>query len=563
KVIIQKYIMSNNRTRTAIVNTEEVFNKIDFQKYDDLTVIVDFDCPFATNILQEKDSEIKKFRSIYTWFIISQTPTTKETIKSFFAPLNLRLDSTITFATLNEDKYELFEVYKLGLEVPIQVNQIGVFEGEDITFFNKNLSFYDKRRDMRGVLVRTGSAVKYPVENETAFIAAIRAEPRQFQKYFFFIFLVFQDVHKFDYNVTLRHEWFGNTTYGIDGGISKLLYENVVDIGTSGGYMSVPRVKYHEIISPDYMYRTGFLFLNPGKTKPGTEVLKPFSINTWYAFVFTTIIIGFAIFVIYWIEYTITQTRIKYSFCTSILIAISIIAQQGSAIVPYRFSGRIIYLSLLIMSMMAYNYYTSSLVSSLLSGVPEVISTIKELYESNLKVSLELTPTIMAYLIQQRGNRYVSLLNKTKLYENGVANTMSAAEGLEKIKKGNFAFHAELATAYAYLSNAEQEVICDLADIPFIQDLRTGLVLQKRSQYKELFLITLLKMQSGGINKRISNVLLSKKPVCMLSSRVKAVGASELFLVYLILSGGIVLAFIIFLFELILHKKFHLKYSCK
>ncbi|XP_072399667.1 ionotropic receptor 75a-like [Diabrotica undecimpunctata] len=555
--------MSNNSTRIAIVNTEEVFNKIDFQKYDDLSIIVDFGCPVATNILQQKDPEIKKFRSKYNWFIISQTPTTKETIKSFFVPLDVRLDSKITFTSLNEDKYELFEVYKLGLEVPIQVNQIGVYEGKNITFFKKNLSFYEKRRDMRGVLIRTGSGVKYPVENETEFIAAIRAEPRQFQKYFFFLFLVFKDVHNFNYNVTTRHEWFGNTTYGIDGGISKLLYENKVDICTAGGYMSIPRVKYHEIISPDYIYRTGFLFLNPGKTKPGTEVLKPFSIKTWYVFVLTTVIVGFAIFAVYWIEYTFAETKIKYSFCTSILIAISTIAQQGSAIVPYRFSGRIIYLSLLIMSMMAYNYYTSSLVSSLLSGVPEVISTIKELYESNLKVSFELTPTIMAYLIQQRGNLYVSLLNKTKLYENGVANTMSATEGLEKIKKGNFAFHMEVATAYAYLSNADQEVICDLADITFIQDVHTGLVLQKFSQYKELFLITLIKMQSGGINNRISNFLLSKKPVCLLSSRVKAVGASELFLVYLILSGGIVLALIIFLIELILHKKFHLKYCCK
>lgn len=79
----------------------------------------------------------------------------------------------------------------------------------------------------------------------------------------------------------------------------------------------------------------------------------------------------------------------------------------GSDNIPNHLAGRIIFLHLLICSLLLYNYYTSSLVSSLISTEPEVLKTIRELLESNLKVGIELQPYTITYMLG-RGKIFLS-----------------------------------------------------------------------------------------------------------------------------------------------------------
>lgn len=61
-------------------------------------------------------------------------------------------------------------------------------------------------------------------------------------------------------------------------------------------------------------------------------------------------------------------------------------------------------------------------------------------------------------------------------------------------------------------------------------------------------------MQQSGIFKRERDVWVASKPECLLSLRVFSVGVNELFLVYMILVGGIFLATAIFCAEIIWEK---------
>lgn len=65
---------------------------------------------------------------------------------------------------------------------------------------------------------------------------------------------------------------------------------------------------------------------------------------------------------------------------------------------------------------------------------------------------------------------------------------------------------------------------------------------------------SMVKMQQSGILKRERDVWVASKPECLLSLRVLSVGANELFLVYMILIGGIFMATVIFCIEIIWHK---------
>lgn len=152
--------------------------------------------------------------------------------------------------------------------------------------------------------------------------------------------------------------------------------------------------------------------------------------------------------------------------------------------------GRIVYLNLLILSIFLYNYYTSSLVSSLLSTKPNVFKSIKELYNSDLKFSIENQPYTITYILQMKDDFYIQNLNSTKIYQLGRPNFLSIEEGLAKVKEGGFAYHTEATSAYPLIAKTfEQEEICDLNEIDFVPPGDIALILQKHSQYTELFRI--------------------------------------------------------------------------
>lgn len=154
--------------------------------------------------------------------------------------------------------------------------------------------------------------------------------------------------------------------------------------------------------------------------------------------------------------------------------------------------GRIIFLNILILSILLYNYYTSALVSSLLNTQPNVLKSVRELYESNLKVGTEYQPYTNTYIVQARSDPWVQKLNSSKIFTSGRPNYYSPEEGLAKVKKGEFAYHTEITTAYPIISRTfETDPICDLAQIEFIDPASVGFMAPKNSQYRQLFLVRL------------------------------------------------------------------------
>nr|XP_023023021.1 uncharacterized protein LOC111511243 [Leptinotarsa decemlineata] len=417
----------------------------------------------------------------------------EDDIKTLFTGLKLRADMNVKFAvpTLQEDEYEVFEVYKLGIGINVTVRKVCIFRNGTFEHIGKKLSLYESRKDMSGVLLRNGNKVNYSFETEEDYEQARRyREIQTFGKFHFQLFLFLKQIHNFHYNTTLRDAWFGNSSSGIDSGLASLINRKELDFMSSGGLLRCERIDYYDFLVPYYEFRTSFFFRNPGTVKPGVEVLKPFSIKTWYATIGAGLLMGIAIKLSYWVEYEYLQTNTRYSLFTSFVITISILAQQGSAILPSHLGGRIIFLNILIISMMLYNYYTSSLVSSLLSSKPTMLTSIKELYESNLRVAIENQPYTITYIIQHIDNIYIEKLNETKIYDSGKPNLLPPEDGIALVKEGKFAYHTEAATAYPLIARSfDQNQICDLTEINFITPGVIGLLVQKRSEYSEIFKI--------------------------------------------------------------------------
>lgn len=107
-----------------------------------------------------------------------------------------------------------------------------------------------------------------------------------------------------------------------------------------------------------------------------------------------------------------------------------------------------------------------------------------------MKFGIEDQPYTITYILQQKDDILIQKLNSTKIYETGKPNLLSPEEGIAKVRQGGFAYHTEFTTAYPLITKTfDQDQICDLNEIDFIPPGSLGLVLQKKSQYKELFMI--------------------------------------------------------------------------
>ncbi|KAJ8925123.1 hypothetical protein NQ315_001305 [Exocentrus adspersus] len=543
--------------RTAYLPVQEgTVAQIRDENYEKVSFVLDSSCENANTVLKE-GSEHNKFRFVHNWFIISSFTMKRENVRNLLQNVTLRMDTDLKLAVpFHAERYSIFEIYWPGLQVDIKINNIGLYSNRSLTFFNKDASFYTERKNMSSVLIRTGNRVNYSFATPESYANELRHRQHfTFGKFHFQLFLHLVYIHEFHYNTTIKPEWFGNSSSGIEAGLSGLLWDNKIDISSAGGILRAPRMHYYDYLLPYYQFRTSFFFRNPGLVNPGSEVLKPFSLLTWYCFLTATVVVTLAVKASYWIERRFLTSRSNYSVFTSFVIIVSLFAQQGSSIVPTHLGGRIIFLDVLILSILLYNYYTSALVSSLLNSKPPVLETIRELYQSNLKIGTEYQPYTNTYIVQAKDNEWVQKLNSSKIFAGSVPNYYTPEDGLAKVKLGGFAYHTETTTAYPIISRTfEADPICDLAQIQFIDPASVGLMMPKKSQYRQLFLVSLVKMHQSGIFKRERDVWVASMPQCQSNLRVLSVGVNELFLVYIILVGGMTLAFATFCLEIVWYR---------
>ncbi|KAF2892104.1 hypothetical protein ILUMI_14069, partial [Ignelater luminosus] len=158
--------------------------------------------------------------------------------------------------------------------------------------------------------------------------------------------------------------------------------------------------------------------------------------------------------------------------------------------IPKPTSGRFTLLSLLIMSLLLYNYYTSSIVSSLLSGLPPPFETIEELSHSDLEVGLEDIVYTRTLFEVTKDERIKHLYKHKVLAHNNQPSYMTVAEGIARVKSGGFAYHSEPILAYSIVERTfEPYEICELAEIHVFTPTILWVMAQKQGQYNKLFQI--------------------------------------------------------------------------
>lgn len=241
----------------------------------------------------------------------------------------------------------------------------------------------------------------------------------------------------------------------------------------------------------------------------------PLSNNVWWTvFVISTITIAILASIYHHERFKHQDTN--HIFSVSALTVFGIIGQQGCD-TSGKFTSlqaRIVLLFTLVMSFCCYQFYSASIVGSLLSPPIWTINSIKKLTESNLKIILENVGTsVLAFKLAPMED--VQNLYKKKV--EGKEEFLSPEDGIKKVQKGGVAFFTIVDyTYYKMKRQFSYTELDDLQELPlYPEDHRSTLYLpiQKYSPFKEIFRIGNLKIHETGLYEYHFAKHTFKKPI--------------------------------------------------
>lgn len=126
---------------------------------------------------------------------------------------------------------------------------------------------------------------------------------------------------------------------------------------------------------------------------------------------------------------------------------------------------------------------------------------------------------------------------------------LSLKDGMDKMKKGSFAFHMDRPRAYNFLRSFDQTEICQLKEISFQKDRYLGIVVAKKCTFRERTSVSIAWMKETGVLNRIVRIWEWPKPICVSKSQIyrsvsiSDVGSISLMLIIVNMISSIILIF--------------------
>ncbi|KAH8418242.1 hypothetical protein KR222_006785, partial [Zaprionus bogoriensis] len=260
-------------------------------------------------------------------------------------------------------------------------------------------------------------------------------------------------------------------------------------------------------------------------------------------------------------------------FLESVLFFVGIICQQGLGFSTSFISGRTIVITSLLFSFCIYQFYSASIVGTLLMEKPKTIKTLSDLVHSTLQVGVEDIVYNRDYFLHTKDPVSMELYAKkitsvptnreneaaagagneeeqdqqdqspatgdaAKAYrdivhshevgahakDNVASNWLDPDTGLLRVKHERFAFHVDVAAAYKIIAETFSErEICDLTEVSMFAPQKTVSITQKNSPMRKVISYGLRRVTESGVFSYQFNVWHSRKPPC-----VKQIETSDL-----------------------------------
>ncbi|XP_058975640.1 uncharacterized protein LOC101898959 isoform X2 [Musca domestica] len=505
--------------------------------------------------------------------------------------------------------YLLYDVWSPGRQYGGKLNtsEIGEFsasQGLELADWYKGSSFIMRRLNMHLARIRCLVVVTHKNGSNSLheyLISHIDTHLDSMNRFNFALLSHVRDLFNFSFVLSKTATW-GYLKNGKFDGMIGALVRKQADIGGSPIFFRIERAKVIDYTTRTWVARPCFIFRHPRSTKKDRIVfLQPFSNDVWILLAGC----GVATILLLWLLTTLetdgrpvsviptksfphgsfkkrlvrwggllcgydirddnSATQRVGMFLESILFYVGSICQQGLTFSTRSFSGRCIVTTSLLFSFAIYQFYSASIVGTLLMEKPKTIRTLRDLIHSSLEIGIEdivynrdyflrtkdpdaqelyakkvtsmptadgtgfvdappdnvvLPTSIIPMTEAQKAKAYRDILHSHETgahaKTNEASNWYEPEYGVAKIKKGHFAFHVDVATAYKIMADTfTEKEICDLTEIQLFPPQKMVSIVQKGSPLRKPITYGLRRVTEVGLMDYEHKIWHSPRPRCV------------------------------------------------
>ncbi|XP_058799874.1 ionotropic receptor 75a-like [Phymastichus coffea] len=520
-----KHIMKN--TQMSYHAIEDIFNIRSFLKSDyyKIGVVLDFDCPGSQDILKQFSAANLLFNESYVWLTVTTLPEVPTII---LRELPLRVDSEFVVALAYKDTYVLYDVYNYSYRHggKLNITKMGFWKEESGLKNYLTQYKFKRRQNLHGITLNFSTILTNKPEPDLETYLAIPKDRHldSVTRYHYGLVLHLRDIYNFSINLKLDTSWGYRNTNGTFNGIIGDMIKGTIDASACYFQQREERIGLVEYTVPTYGLKPHMFFRHPKKNTLRNQFLKPLEKNVW--------MLSLNISIVFWIFLIIVvkvddyyqshrdQMWLADASSDSTITIVAAISQQGSSIEPNLFSGRIAFLVLFVWSLMMFQFYSASIVGSLLAPPKRFINTLLDLADSDLEVGFE-DIAWQRNAFATKDDPETVYFYKKKFYSVQKRKHWDHQKnGMLEVSKGGYAFSSETGSAYQIIEDTfTQEQICDVVEVPLIEPQYVSLIMSKYSPFKEMFIYGLRQMVQHGLVDHLKKVWTHRRPQCPESFR--------------------------------------------
>lgn len=157
---------------------------------------------------------------------------------------------------------------------------------------------------------------------------------------------------------------------------------------------------------------------------------------------------------------------------------------------PISISGKITAVVFLLFCLLFYQFYSASIISSLLMKPTKTINTLEKLGQTNLEVGMEPLPYLVDWFQTTNDPIEIKLHKKILGTKRKIPNYYSLPDGIIKVLAGGFAFVGLLDGSNSIVGSTwKEDAICDYTQIQMRPAERLFMAIPKESPFTQLFIV--------------------------------------------------------------------------
>nr|QEE82789.1 ionotropic receptor 75p1 [Conogethes pinicolalis] len=481
--------------------------------YHNLLFLADLNCPNIGSILENAISR-KLFGSPFRWLVLMDHSNGDQKGLSKLLECPLLPDNELVLAEREKNGFNMSELHRPSTNHAMIFTPRGYFNGTFVDI-RPHRELYRRRKDLMGHalvmanVIQDSNSTQYHLPREDR----LQLQYDSITKICWMdVLLVFQML-----NVTpqyiFSHRW-GYKNNGHWSGMISDVATGRADIGTNclleKDRMDV--VHYTDTLAP---FHVRFVFRQPPLSYSANIFSLPFSSSVWVAIVVCSAVATATLFLasVWEAKLGVSSSQLDGSIGDALLVTMSAVGQQGCFLEPRKLSGRIITWVIFAALMLLYAAYSANIVV-LLQAPSNSIRTLAQLAAS--KITLAAYDVDYNHFVFKRYTDPVRVtIHKRIDPEKGKSHFYDLNEGVERIRKGLFAFHTIVEPVYRRIEETFLETEkCDLAEVDLMNRFLPFVPVTKGSPYVEMFKVAFKQIREAGFVSALVKRLQVPKPRC-------------------------------------------------